>query len=145
MEAAQGFVGVGAFSKERDARYDIGVVDELSVLAADGAGELAEADLGTLGDDGDVAHVEWSAVFREDHGVFDVVGVTNEADFADVDLLHAGLDKAAAGVGVVIGELLLDLGEAEAIVDQLVWIDADLILAGRAAEAGDVDDIGNLL
>ena len=40
-----------------------------------------------------------------------------EADFADVDLLLALLDEAAAGVDVVGGELLLDLADGEAVGD----------------------------
>ena len=69
--------------------------------------------------------------------------VIDQPDFADVDLLQALLNETAAGIGVVVGELLLDLGEAQAVGDQFVGIDADLIFAGGAAEAGDVDDIGN--
>ena len=49
--------------------------------------------------------------------------VSVEADLADVDLLLALLDEAAAGVGVVVGELLLDLADAEAVGDELVGVD----------------------
>ncbi len=66
-----------------------------------------------------------------------------EADFADVDLLLALLDEVAAGVDVVVGDLLLDLADGEAVGDELVGVDADLVLAGDAAEAGDVDDAGD--
>jgi hypothetical protein len=37
------------------------------------------------------------------------VDVGEEADFLHVDLLLALLDEAAAGVDVVVGDLLLDL------------------------------------
>ncbi len=66
-----------------------------------------------------------------------------EADLADVDLLLALLDEAAAGVDVVVGDLLLDLADGETVGDELVGIDADLVLARHAAEAGDVDDAGD--
>ena len=68
---------------------------------------------------------------------------STKPDFAHVDLLQTLLDEAAAGVGVVVGELLLDLGEAQAVGDQFVGIDAHLIFARGAAEAGHVDDIGH--
>ena len=68
--------------------------------------------------------------------------VVDQADLADVDLLLALLDEAAAGVDVVVGELLLHLADAEAVGDQLVGIDAHLVLARDAAEAGDIDDAG---
>ena len=71
--------------------------------------------------------------------------VGDEADRAHVDLLQAGLDEAAAGVHVVVGELLLDLADAQAVGDQLVRIDAHLVFAGDAAEAGHVDDVGHRL
>ena len=76
-------------------------------------------------------------------GLFDVVDAAKEANFADVDLLLALFDEAAAGIGVVVGKLLLDLADAESIGNELVGVDADLVLAGHTAEAGDVDDAGD--
>ena len=67
----------------------------------------------------------------------------HQAHFADVDLLQARFDEAAAGVGVVVGELLLHLRQAQAVGDQLVGIDAHLVFARGAAEAGDVHDVGH--
>ena len=52
-------------------------------------------------------------------------------------------DEAAAGIDVVVGELLLHLADAQAVGDQLVRIDAHLVLAHRAAEVGNVHDVGN--
>ena len=40
---------------------------------------------------------------------FDVLGRSDQSDFAHVDLLQAGLDEASAGIDVVVGELLLHL------------------------------------
>ena len=51
--------------------------------------------------------------------------------------------KLPPAFDVVVGELLLDLGEAESVGDQLVGIDADLIFAGGTSEAGNIDDIGD--
>ncbi len=50
----------------------------------------------------------------------DVVHVLHQADGAHVDLLQARFDEAAAGVDVVVGELLLHLADAQAVGDQLV-------------------------
>ena len=69
--------------------------------------------------------------------------VLDQAHFGDVDLLQAGFDKASAGVGVVVGELLLHLADAQSVGDQLVGVHANLIFARRAAEAGHIDDIRN--
>ena len=77
----------------------------------------------------------------DDDRLFDVVGTVDQSDRAHVDLLQAFLDEASAGVGVVVGELLLDLGQAQAVGDQFVGVDANLVFAGGAAEAGDVDNI----
>ncbi len=51
--------------------------------------------------------------------------------------------KAAAGVLIIVGELLLDLADGEAVCDELVGVDADLVLARGSSEAGDVDDAGD--
>ena len=67
----------------------------------------------------------------------------DQSDGADVDLLQTLLDEASAGVDVVVGELLLDLGQAQAVGDEFVGVDANLIFAGGAAEAGNVDDVGH--
>ena len=129
-----------------DARVGAGCgvrLGERSRAEAAGLADLAEADLGALRHGGDVFDAQRGAVLRLEDGVFDVVDVAVEADFADVDLLLALLDEAAAGVDVVVGELLLDLADGEAVGDELVGIDADLVLARDAAEAGDVDYAGD--
>ena len=92
-------------------------------------------------DDRDILDADGRAVLARDDGLLDVLHAVDQADGADVDLLQALLNEAAAGVHVVVGELLLDLREAQAVGDQLVRIDAHLILARRAAEAGDIDDV----
>jgi hypothetical protein len=71
------------------------------------------------------------------------VDAGEEADLADVDLQLALLDEVAAGVDVVVGDLLLNLGDGKAVGDELVGIETDLVLARDAAEAGDIDDAGD--
>ena len=133
-------VGVLAFLQQDDAFDDVAVVDEFAVSMLPGlirsrcawlAGlaDLAEADLGPLDDGGDVADAEGGAVRGLEDGLRDVVDVAEEADLADVDLLLALLDEAAAGVDVVGGELLLDLRDGEAVGDELFGVDGDLVLA----------------
>jgi hypothetical protein len=71
------------------------------------------------------------------------VDAGEEADLADVDLQLALLDEVAAGVDVVVGDLLLNLGDGKAVGDELVGIETDLVLARDAAEAGDIDHAGD--
>jgi hypothetical protein len=110
-----------AFAQQGDAGYDIVIVDDLAVIMLDGAmgavgardtrsGELAESDLGALGNYRYIFHADGSAILGENDGLLDVVNVIHLSDFADIDLLQALLDETAAGIGVVVGELLLDLG-----------------------------------
>ncbi len=157
VDSLEGGVGVLALLEEDDAFDDVVVVDELAVLAVNllrthvagavfrlaGLADLAEADLWTLNDAGDVGDADGRAVGGFEDSLLDVVDVGEEANFLHVDLLIALLDEAAAGVDVIGGDLLLDLLDGEAVVDELLGVEDDLVLAGEAAEAGDVDDAGN--
>jgi hypothetical protein len=109
----------------------------------DGARELAQADLGPLGNNGNIFDTERCSALGHQYSVLDIVNVSDQAYFADVDLLKTGLNETSARVGIVVRELLLDLGEAQPIRDELVGINADLILARRTAKAGNVHNIGN--
>jgi hypothetical protein len=60
------------------------------------------------------------AVLRLHHSVFNVLHAGVEALRLHVDLLRALLDKAAAAVGVVVGDLLLNLADAQPIRNQLL-------------------------
>ena len=54
---------------------DILVVDDLSIRAMNRPAELAEPDLGALGDDGDVLDPHRRAVLRRDDRILDVAHV----------------------------------------------------------------------
>jgi hypothetical protein len=75
----------------------------------------------------------------------DVLDVPYQAYFAEIELLEACFDKASARIRIVVRELLLHLGQAQSISNQLVGINANLIFAGGTAKAGNVNDIGNSL
>lgn len=83
----------------------------------------------------DILHANRRSALGRDNCVFDVAYGSHQAHFADVDLLQPGLDEAAARIGIVIGKLLLDLGDAQSIGHEFIGIDAYLVLARRAAEA----------
>ena len=106
-----------------------------------GFGKLAEPDLWTLRNHGNVLHPERCATLGHNDRLFDVADMVDQSHGSDVDLLQTFLDEASACVCVVVGELLLDLGQAQAISDQFVWIDAHLVFARGAAEAGNIDNI----
>ena len=134
MDAVQRGGGVRALAQEHDSFHHVVVVDHHAVGAMDGLADLAQANLRPLRDHGDVLDAQRRAVLRFDDGLFDVADVPDQADGAHVDLLRALLDKTAAGIGVGVGQLLLDLRQAQAVGNQLVGIDADLIFARDAAE-----------
>src|SRR5487761_854852 len=83
-----------------------------------GAGELPEPYLRALRNHRDISDAERSAVLGENDGPLDVVNLIDLSDLADIDLLKAFLNETAAGVGIVVGELLFNLGEAQAVGDQ---------------------------
>ena len=133
--------GVGAFPHRHDSLHDVIVVDDLSIFAANRTGELAEPDFGTLRNHGNIFNADRRSGLGQDDRVFDIVDVSDQADFTDIDLLQSAFDKAATGVRVVISKLLLDLGEAEAVSDELIRINLNLILARGPAEGVHVDDV----
>ena len=131
----------GAFPHEHDARNDVLVVDDPPVRAVDRPAELAEPDLGTLRDDGDVLDPDRRAVLRRDDRILDVLRRADQPDHAHIDLLHARLDEAAARVHVVVRKLLLHLADAEAVGDELVRVDAHLVFPRGTAEARYIDHV----
>jgi hypothetical protein len=87
-------------------------LSDLSVFAVDRLADLPQPDLRALHHRGNVFHAQCGAGLGLQDGIFDVRHAGNQADFADVDLLLAFFDKLAARIGVVIGELLLNLADA---------------------------------
>ncbi len=90
-----------------------------------------------------VLHPHRRAILGQDDRLGDVLRAIHQSHGAHVDLLQAFLDKTSACVRIVVGELLLDLGQAQSVSDQFVRINAHLIFAGRTAEAGNIDNIRN--
>ncbi len=109
----------------------------------DRARELTEPYLRALGHDRNVADSERGAILGREHSVFDIANGFDQSNFPDIDLLLAGFDETPARVDIVVGELLLHLGDAETVGNQLRGIQANLILARGAAEAGHIDNIGD--
>src|SRR5712692_863847 len=136
-------VELGALAQQHNALYDVVVVDHAPVFAMGRFTDLAEPDLRTLRHHRDIADSNRHPALASQHGGADVVGVGHQSDGPNVKSLLAVLDEAAAGVHVVRGQGLLDLADAQAVGDQPVWIDPDLVLAGDAAEAHHIHDVAN--
>ena len=143
MDAFQHGLCIVALLQHGDARNYIVVIDDSSVLAVIRLAKLAKPDLRSLRNDGYVFDPERRAGLGGNDGVLDVLDVLDQADFANVDLLQSGLDEAAACIGIVSGELLLHLGDAEPVGDQFVGIEAHLIFARGTAERVGVRDTGD--
>ena len=121
MDALQGRVGIVALLQQHDALDDVVVVDDLAVDAMNGLADLAQADLRPLHDRGDILDPQRRSIGRLENGLLNVLDIAKQSDLADVDLLLALLDKAAAGIDVVVGELLLHLADAQARRRSACW------------------------
>ena len=95
---------------------------------------VAEADLRPLGDFANVFYAERGTGLRLEDSLFDTMYAAEKPEGADVHLLLADFDEAAAGVDVVVGELLLNLADAQPVRNQLAWVDTHLVLPHGAAE-----------
>ncbi len=135
VDAPQHRVGVVALLQQDNALHGVWIVHDLSVFAMNGSADLAKANLGTLRDGRDVLDLHGRAVRRFDDGVFNVLHAGKQARGLHIDLLRSLLDEAAAAVGIVGRDLLLDLPNAQAVRDQLLRIELDLVLLGGPAEA----------
>ena len=98
---------------------------------------------GPCANDGDILHAQRRAGLGNNHCVFDIPDVPYQAYFADIDLLEACFDEASARIRIVVGELLLHLGEAQSVGNQFIGVNANLIFAGGAAKARNINNIGN--
>src|SRR5260221_10416552 len=131
LDALYGGLALLAAPHEDDALNDVFV----PVLAAN-----AETRLVTRGDSADVAQQHRRAVVRGQHGVADVVHRMHETDTAHHRRLLPEVHGLTADVDVAVVEDLQHLLQGEAVVDELVEIDGDVIGLGLAAPAVDVDD-----
>ena len=79
----------------------------------------------------------------DDHGVGEIVDRADQADAAHHGGLRADIDGVAADIDVGIADGLQQLRQRQAVGDQLVEIDLQLVGLGLAAPAGDVDHAGH--
>ena len=112
VEGFKGRIGIGSFAEQDDAGDDVIIVDDLPVFAVDGASELTQPYLRTLRNHGNISHAKRRSVLGEDDSLLNVMNLIDQSDLADIDLLQAFLNEAAAGIRIVVAELLFDLGEA---------------------------------
>ncbi len=73
------------------------------------------------------------------HGVGEVVDRPDQPDAADHRRLRADVDGIAADIDVGIADGLQQLRQRQAVGDQLVEVDLQLVGLGLAAPAGDID------
>ncbi len=135
LEAVEGGKRFFVFLEQDDADDDV-----VLLVGAD----LTEARLESFSYFGDVGDGDGSAVLFSYDDCCDVGFVVDLSDGADVDALIAEGEIVAAGVGVAGLDGVDELGEGDAVGEELVGVGLDLILARGAAEGGDVDDAGDL-
>ena len=108
-------------------------------------GHVSQSNSGAHLDDANVLDANRRPIFCGQDGIFDILQGAVEPDGADVHLLQADLDEAAAGVDVVDFQLLFHLADAQSVRDELGWVDAHLVFARSAAKVAYVHNVGNCL
>ena len=88
----------------------------------------------------DIAKLDWQAVARCDHGVGKLIGGMDQPHAPDNGGLRAEVDGLAAHIDVAVVNDGQNLRQGQAIGDELVLIDIDVIGLGLAAPSRDVDD-----
>ncbi len=126
--------GLSAFAHLHNAFHYVVIVDDGSIIVTNGLAQLAQANLGTLGHDRDVAHPHRRSVLYLQHGRANVVGGLHQPHGANVVGLLAFLDEASAAVDVIGNERLLHLRHRNPVGHQLVGIDLHLIFASLATK-----------
>ena len=91
---------------------DVGFIDDAAIFHMIGPRHVTQPDFGALDHIRNVSHAQGRAALCLENGLLDVLHATEEAQRADIHLLHADLDKATAGIDVVVGKLLLHLADA---------------------------------
>src|SRR5580658_9152304 len=95
----------GPLAHQHAALDDVGLIDNDAVRTMIGSGHMAQSNLGTPLHDCDVLYTNWSPIRGRQHGVLDVLHIAEKSECADVELLQALFNEAAAGVHVVVGQL----------------------------------------
>ena len=134
MDAAQGLRGVLVFQHQHDAFDRVGI----AVLAEDAFAFLVAERRAP-----EIAHQHRRAVHLRDDDRADLRQGTNQADAADHVALIAARHPAASGIGIVVVDGIDDIGDAEAVVFELLRIEIELVFGGEAAEIGVIDDAGD--
>ena len=144
LDAFEHRVCVRALAEQNRAFHYIRIVDQPPFVVSVGLGDLAQPYLGSLVDFRNILDADWCSAGCLDQGIFNLLDIFIKALCLHIDLLRACDDEASTGIGVVVLELLLDLGNAEAVANQLLRIEPDLIFLCDSTKAGDVDNTGNI-
>ena len=134
LDARDGRRTLLAAAHQHDALHDVVVLIE--------AGD-AEPRFLADGDGGDVLDQHRIAAALRHHGIGEIVDRADQADAAHHRGLRADIDGVAADIDVGIADRLQQLRQRQAVGDQLVEVDLQLIGLGPAAPAGDVDHAGH--
>ena len=132
-----------AFAHQHHALNDIGFIDNPPVLHVVGPGHVPQPDLRALRHLRDIFYPQRGAGLRFQDGLLDIQYVAEEPERANIHLLQAFFDKAAAGIDVVVGQLLLDLPDAQSVGDEFGRVNPHLVFAHRAPEVGNIHHVGN--
>src|ERR1700691_3273086 len=112
----------GPLAHQDAALDDVGLIDNDAVRTMIGSGHVPQPNSGAPLDDRDVLYANRSPIRSRQHGVLDILHTAVKSECADVQLLQALFDEAAAGVHVVDGKLVLSLADAQAVGDELIGV-----------------------
>src|ERR1700733_15316745 len=132
---------LGAFAHQHTTLNDVGLVDDAAVFHVIGSRHVTQPDFGALADFSDIFHSQRGPGLGFQHSLLDVLHAAKEPESTNIHLLHSDFNETAAGIDIVVGELLLHLADAQSIGNQLVRIDANLVLAYRAPEVGNIHHV----
>src|ERR1035441_3576649 len=93
----------GPLAHQHTALDDVGLIDNDAVRTMIGSGHVSQPNSGAPVDDRDVLYANWSPIRCRQHGILDILHTAVKSECADVQLLQALFDEAAAGVHVVDG------------------------------------------
>src|SRR5271165_171840 len=134
VDALQHLRRVRAFAKKHNTFDHVVIVFDHTVGSMDRFSDLTETNLWPLRDHGHVFYSYGGAVLRLDDGLFNITYVLDQSHGAHIDGLRSLFNETAAGVGVAVGELLLNLRQTETVRDQLLRVHADLVFLRNPAE-----------